>query len=332
MIEFFFLILSLGLSYLIIFKSFSISETLNLYKINSKTKSIINRTPLTGGIIIFFSLLISIIYFFFFNYQYLINNFFIFFGILCVFCVGFLDDVFNLKYYKRLLLIFLILVIIFYQTPEITLKTIYFETFKTTFALESYSIFFSAFFILLLINAMNMSDGINGNAATIFLIFFFLLFDSRNQFNYSLFFIIPSLILFLFYNLKNKLYLGDSGVYLLSTFLAFYTISSYNYNNDNYDLSAEKIFLIFMIPGIDMFRLFVERILKNKSPFLGDLNHLHHQLKKKNTLTKTIIIYAALILWPKIFLNVIDPYKLIIANIILYLTILHFLKKLNKFS
>ena len=281
MIEFFFSILSLGLSYLIIIKSFSISETLSLYKINSKTKSIINRTPLTGGIIIFFSLLISIVYNFFFNYQYLINNFFIFFGILCIFFIGFLDDVFNLKYYKRLLLIFLILVITFYQTPEITLKTIYFETFKTTFALESSSIFFSAFFILLLINAMNMSDGINGNATTIFLIFFFLLFDPRNQFNYSFFFIIPSLILFLFYNLKNKLYLGDSGVYLLSTFLAFYTISSYNYDNANYDLSAEKIFLVFMIPGMDMFRLFVERILKNKNPFIGDLNHLHHQLKKK---------------------------------------------------
>ena len=90
----------------------------------------------------------------------------------------------------------------------------------------------------------------------------------------------------------------------------------------NIFLNIKQIFLSFLSFWI----------LKNKNPFIGDLNHLHHQLKKKNTLTKTIIIYAALILWPQIFLNVIDPYKLIIANIILYLTILHFLKKLNKFS
>ena len=36
-----------------------------------------------------------------------------------------------------------------------------------------------------------------------------------------------------------------------------------------------------MLPGIDMLRLFLERILK-KNPFKGDRNHLHHLFYLKN--------------------------------------------------
>ena len=43
-------------------------------------------------------------------------------------------------------------------------------------------------------------------------------------------------------------------------------------------LISEEIFLLMMIPGIDMFRLFVERIARKKNPFKGDRNHLHHIL------------------------------------------------------
>ena len=41
-------------------------------------------------------------------------------------------------------------------------------------------------------------------------------------------------------------------------------------------LTAEKIFLIFIVPGLDMFRVFIERFINNKHPFSPDTNHLHH--------------------------------------------------------
>ena len=46
-----------------------------------------------------------------------------------------------------------------------------------------------------------------------------------------------------------------------------------------------------MLPGLDMLRLFIERIFKKKDPFDGDKNHLHHYLIKKNSLKKTLLIY-----------------------------------------
>ena len=61
--------------------------------------------------------------------------------------------------------------------------------------------------------------------------------------------------------------------------------------------------LIFLIPGLDMLRLFILRISNKKSPFAGDTNHFHHYLLKKFYLHKIIIIYLSLILWPFIFIQ-----------------------------
>ena len=44
---------------------------------------------------------------------------------------------------------------------------------------------------------------------------------------------------------------------------------------DNF-LYGDEIFIILLIPSIDMLRLFLVRLIKKKSPFKGDLNHLHH--------------------------------------------------------
>ena len=42
-----------------------------------------------------------------------------------------------------------------------------------------------------------------------------------------------------------------------------------------------------MIPGLDMFRLFLERIFNKKNPFSPDNKHLHHYLIKNFDLKKT---------------------------------------------
>ena len=36
-----------------------------------------------------------------------------------------------------------------------------------------------------------------------------------------------------------------------------------------------------MVPGVDMFRLFLMRILSKKNPFSPDRNHIHHLLLNK---------------------------------------------------
>ena len=54
--------------------------------------------------------------------------------------------------------------------------------------------------------------------------------------------------------------MGDSGIYLYSFTISLFFIHFYNERSIIY---ADTIFLMMMVPGIDMFRLFI-RILKNK--------------------------------------------------------------------
>ena len=50
--------------------------------------------------------------------------------------------------------------------------------------------------------------------------------------------------------------------------------------NQNFNIDSDHIFLIMIIPGIDLIRLFLTRVSKGYSPFKPDRNHLHHILLK----------------------------------------------------
>ena len=47
-------------------------------------------------------------------------------------------------------------------------------------------------------------------------------------------------------------------------------------HNEFKSFKVDEIFLLMFLPGIDMLRLFTQRILSGKNPFLGDREHLHH--------------------------------------------------------
>ena len=323
-------ILSITLSIFISNKSYKISSILELYKKDKDTKKIVNRTPLTGGIVFYLSFLISIFFLTIYKKNYLVDNLYWIYGINFIFFIGLIDDKLQIKYYYRFIGIFIALIFMFKYSNILLIKNLHFETLDRSFSVNDFSLFLTPFFILLLINSLNMSDGINGNCGVIFIVYLLLLFNSENNLNFFLFFLIPSLLIFLNYNLRNKIYLGDSGVYFISTFIALYTLSSYQQTNS--DLSCEKIFLVFMIPGLDMFRLFLIRIINKKNPFTGDLNHFHHKLIKKFSLKVSLLIYVIFIVWPHLFKNFFNVGALIILNTIFYICSLFFLKKLKNFS
>ena len=58
--------------------------------------------------------------------------------------------------------------------------------------------------------------------------------------------------------------MGDSGIFLYSFTLGFLSIKIYNLEIIK---NVEIIFILMMVPGIDMLRLFIVRIYNKKSPF-----------------------------------------------------------------
>ena len=102
--------------------------------------------------------------------------------------------------------------------------------------LNQSNIFFTIFSIYFFFNLINFSDGANGITISlcIYWLIIFAIFGSLNLlFIYSLIII---LILILIFNLKNKIFLGDSGSLFLGGIVSVYVV--YILSN-NYVIKSE---------------------------------------------------------------------------------------------
>ncbi len=255
-----------------------------------------NKALLFGGIFLISSLILNILILT--STSMYVGKYFSLFLIFLFFLIAFADDVKNLNPTLRLFFTISASLISIYIDPELQIKSLYFY-YNNNIYLNNNLIFnymSSTLCILLFINAFNFIDGINGLASSIGISFFlYLIIKSPLIFNFYYLFII-SLIFFLYFNLKYKIFLGDAGNYLISTSIAIILLKENFYQPSLY--FAEEIFLLLLVPGLDLLRLFIVRISKRSNPFKGDHNHLHHKLLKKFGNFNTIIIYLLLVNLP----------------------------------
>ena len=142
-------------------------------------------------------------------------------------------------------------------------------------------------------------------------------------------FFVLLLICFIFLgilNFRNQIFLGDGGAYLISAILGVTFI--YQYKNFNNFLFGDEVFIILMIPAIDMLRLFIIRLINKKHPFKGDLNHLHHIVFK---LTKsyhfTIVISLLLCIFPTFLLLLnLKTYLICVFTLLAYIALIIYCK------
>ena len=255
-----------------------ISKYLNVIDIPNKRKVHKQAIPLMGGFFLLVPLIFNLSFGMFFENQ----SLFIFKSsfqqllflllLIFVFLIGFYDDKFHLDPQKRLISLSIIFFVFISIYPEYIITEIDFIYLDLSLKLKYFSIFFTILCFLLFLNACNMIDGINGFALIYFIVFFLYLsvksLFSIDIINYLLLF----LVLCLFLNLRNKIFLGDSGVYILSFILTILIINFYKNNL----ISVEEILSLMLVPGLDMLRLFIQRLKCGKNPFTADRNHLHH--------------------------------------------------------
>ncbi len=152
----------------------------------------------------------------------------------------------------------------------------------------SISIFISLLFFVMITNAYNLIDGLNGllGSLTMFSCFcFFLFFYSNSNYYQSLLMIsiIATILAFLFFNFGNaSIFMGSSGSYVIGSLMYFNSIvflnesMLFNFQNSKFSI----LFCILAIPIFDTVRIFILRIMQKKSPFSADANHIHHRLLK----------------------------------------------------
>jgi UDP-GlcNAc:undecaprenyl-phosphate/decaprenyl-phosphate GlcNAc-1-phosphate transferase len=278
--------------------------------------------PLFGGILIIYNLTIFLIADFFLDLnifqeisskrEYLTFTM----GVLFFFFIGIFDDKYNLSANKKLFLNFFILLFLTLLDDNLVVKQLTFSFIENPIYLNNFSHLFTILCILLFINAINMFDGINLQTGT-YCIIIFTIFIFKDIYVFISAILILSLILFLFYNFSNKIFLGDSGTHILAFLISYILIKSYNFN---LAFTVEEIFIILSFPGLDMFRLFVIRVLKGKNPFSPDRNHIHHLIQKKFNKFQTFLIIQACII-----LNIVIYYITDDKLVVLFLTIFTYL-------
>ena len=306
MIKIFLLLILINL--LILFNLKKFSKFINIYdKPNKTLKKHKSNVPLVGGIIIIINIIIYSSLSLFFETPFkdivILNKEYIsvFFLATSFFLLGLYDDKFKLNPGKKFFLSIVFCIFALTLNQNLLIENVNLSFLDRTIIFNEFSFFFTLFCVIILINSLNFYDGINGQSLIFFIIVFgYLSIQSPLQLFYLILIFVCIFILFL--NLQNKIFLGDSGVYLLGSILAILLI--YEYNIFKTIRFADEIFLLLILPGLDLLRLTVMRILKGKNAFYGDRNHIHHLLIKRNSLIKTNLILAVLTSLPIILFKV----------------------------
>jgi UDP-GlcNAc:undecaprenyl-phosphate/decaprenyl-phosphate GlcNAc-1-phosphate transferase len=278
---------ALIISFLVIPSVIRISHLKNLFDEPDKRKSHKNSIPTLGGVAIFAGLIFSLT---FWSDQKLIQELqYILAAIMILFFMGIKDDLLSIRASKKLVVQVVAAFLIVHWT-NIRLTTFY-GLFGIWDIGDVFSYLLSIFTIVSITNAFNLIDGIDGLAGSIGIItsaVFGCWFALMESYQYAIlaFSLMGALLGFLYYNWSPaKIFMGDTGSLLVGFVTALLAVKFIEMNRLMEREASYKVLSvpvvtigILIIPLFDTLRVFTIRILKKKSPFSPDRNHLHHLL------------------------------------------------------
>lgn len=205
----------------------------------------------------------------------------------CFFIIGVYDDIKHVKANTKFWGQLIIAVTLAYVLPNFRINNFY-GVLGFNAIDEIPSIIFTSFVFIVVINAYNLVDGVDGLATT-FAIFAFLMIGSAFQYTQPRIFdfcVLFSVILapFYFFNFSKsrKMFLGDTGSLFLGltiVLLVGFLLNSNNAVSTPFNMNRALFALVSLCyPLLDTLRVFTLRLAKGQSPFTADRRHLHHKL------------------------------------------------------
>jgi UDP-GlcNAc:undecaprenyl-phosphate GlcNAc-1-phosphate transferase len=262
------------------------------------------KTPNLGGVGIYTS--------FIFTSSIMFNNVYLNYfnsmisASILIFAVGLKDDLIKVSPTKKFLAQILAATIMaYYGNIRITSFYGIFGVDELTYPLSMIVTILLSVFIY---NAINLIDGVDLLAGGIIFIgclsFSYLFYELNSNLDAILALIYGGAILgFLFYNNNPaKTFMGDSGSLLSGFMLSIFAFRFCELNDAKGSLftsGPSLAFAILLIPLFDTIRVFILRIMRGKSPFSADSNHIHHRLINmgfNHKQTSLIIITANIII------------------------------------
>ncbi|MCK7590218.1 undecaprenyl/decaprenyl-phosphate alpha-N-acetylglucosaminyl 1-phosphate transferase [Subsaxibacter sp. CAU 1640] len=298
---------------------FNVAEAKHLMDEPTSRSTHSEKTPTLGGISIYLSLVVVIT-----TVGALLDTKILLLllgGLTILFFLGLKDDLLILspkkKFFGQLLAAGLL--IVFTDTRILGLSGLL----GITILPYWFSVTLTLFVYILLINAFNLIDGVDGLAGTLALIssaaftFIFITIKDVSMATIAIG-LIGALLPFLRLNFSktNKIFMGDTGSMIIGFLLAFFVVKFINYSQTHqgsefYNSAPVLAFAIVFFPLLDTLRIFLIRVLiHKKSPFVADRNHLHHRFLQLGfthiRTTVCIVCINAIIILLSYFLRDID--------------------------
>lgn len=273
---------SLAFSYIIIRILIPIAPKLGLIDIPGARKKHNGNIPLVGGLGIYTSVFLCTMLFTELQIQLL--SIIALGGILTI--IGTLDDKLGLSPRLRLVIQFFAGFLLAYSAG-IELKSLGDIFGLGIIELGILSIPLTAIGVAALANAYNMTDGIDGLAASLGIVAFsFMLIAEYSNLYPSerlvLSFYICSLAIYLIFNFAikpfapSKVFMGDAGSMFIGFSIAAFAI--HLTQSERFELKPVNVIWFVSVPLFDMIATMIRRMRKGQSPFYPDRTHLHHLL------------------------------------------------------
>ena len=287
-----------------------------------------NKIQLSGGIFLLPVLV-------FINYDY--SSEFIL-AIVFIFILGLLSDLSLFSSAKARFMFQFIIIFLFLFFSETKLTSLRIDFIDFILENNISSLIFTLFCLMILVNGTNFIDGLNGLVLNYYLVITLIIFKlglfefSKVEIN-DIYLIIIILFYLTILNFLNKLYLGDSGSYLLGFVMGYLLIDIYE---SSYIFSPYFIALLLWYPAFEILFSIIRKMIQKKSPLKPDNRHLHHLLfsyikiknRFKNISSNNLTSF--LIIFYNMFIFIIASFRinftifqvsLILLNVLIYLSL-----------
>ena len=233
-------------------------------------------------------------------------------GVALIYFIGLIDDMFglsaNLKFIVQLI-----------ASLAFPLSGLYFNHLYGFLGIYEIPLWIgyalTIFVTLLVVNSINLIDGIDGLASGISFIalaVYCLLFYQQGHLVYCIFAcsLMGALLVFMYYNIlgsekkKKKTFMGDSGSLFLGFSLCYLGIK---YAMDNPNVMEARpdgilaAYTVLIIPTFDLIRVAIARKLRGGNMFEADKTHIHHRIMQMGldmhqTLAVILLLFLAICL------------------------------------
>ena len=251
-------------------------------------------TPRSGGIAIFLAIVITQVILVVLHYQEVNNLLYgLLIGGLLIVVLGLLDDIYDLPAWLKVIIEIGIALLMISFNFKIDLLT---NPFGNPIQTGLFSYPLTICWFLLVVNAINLIDGLDGLATGIVAIVSLILgiasWSTGNHFttlfNFS---ILGSCIGFLRFNFHPaKIFLGDAGSLFLGFCIAAISIAGNAQYKGATALTMLVPIIVLSVPLFDTLFTIFRRIKSTKHIFQADKNHLHHKLLEIGLSYKTVVL------------------------------------------